>query len=277
MKIKILTLISILTIVSLIFNSCRKGEDDPWISLRSRNNRVIGKWKLEEYSYKKEYTSFNTYLNNINDDKTTITKDTTITNTYISEVLTENTIFNYSSISRYKDYDSGSNSFLSKEKVDCNNANYLNKYKYIIELEIKKDYTWVANYTKYQISSSTKFNSYYIINNDTLYSNTTDTIIDTNLGSNNWSEQGYWYWEDSKKNKIVINAGPMKGYLKRLSNKEIIIEEEYSDNYNTINYYDGPFYTYEDTDNPYNEENGIRTSNITENINTKIYYKWVAN
>ena len=276
MKIRFITLVSFLTVVSLIFNSCRKGEDDPWISLRSRNNRVIGKWKLEEYTYKKEYTSKYSYNNNVNDNKTSVTRDTLITNTFQSEILTENTVNSYSNKWNYKEYDSNSNSFLPYENTDCNNGNYTKKYKYSIELEIKKDYTWVANYSKYEISTSTKYNSYYITNNDTLYSNTTDTVIDTNLGYNNWSEQGNWYWEDSKKDKIIINAGPMKGYLKKLSNKEIIIEEEFNNSYNTVNYYNGPFDTYEDINNPYNETDGIKTNNASENINTKTYYKWVA-
>gem|GEM_PF-1756388 len=32
----------------IVFSGCRKGEDDPFISLRSRTNRLCGKWRLIE-------------------------------------------------------------------------------------------------------------------------------------------------------------------------------------------------------------------------------------
>ena len=42
-------LIYILVFCMLIpFNACKKGSDDPFISLRSRNQRLIGKWKIIE-------------------------------------------------------------------------------------------------------------------------------------------------------------------------------------------------------------------------------------
>lgn len=44
-SIAIIFLIGILT-----FNSCKKGENDPFISLRSRDARITGEWKLTGFS-----------------------------------------------------------------------------------------------------------------------------------------------------------------------------------------------------------------------------------
>lgn len=51
-SIKLLTLILLGT--SLLFTSCRKGEDDPFLSFRSRNARLSGKWELVESSKRYE-------------------------------------------------------------------------------------------------------------------------------------------------------------------------------------------------------------------------------
>ncbi|PBQ32189.1 hypothetical protein CNR22_10535 [Sphingobacteriaceae bacterium] len=38
--------LSVLLLLSLCFTECKKGEDDPLLSLRTRKARVVGKWKL---------------------------------------------------------------------------------------------------------------------------------------------------------------------------------------------------------------------------------------
>ncbi|MBI2966647.1 MAG: hypothetical protein HYY40_02380 [Bacteroidetes bacterium] len=41
-----------IVLLTFLFNSCfRKGDDDPFISLRSRTNRITGVWKLMEKTY----------------------------------------------------------------------------------------------------------------------------------------------------------------------------------------------------------------------------------
>src|SRR5687768_220910 len=35
-----------LVFISLFFTTCKKGEDDPFLSLRSRTNRLAGEWRL---------------------------------------------------------------------------------------------------------------------------------------------------------------------------------------------------------------------------------------
>lgn len=53
MKKILVTVIVLLSII--VIPSCKKGEDDPFISLRSRDARVTAKWKLVNYEY--QYTS----------------------------------------------------------------------------------------------------------------------------------------------------------------------------------------------------------------------------
>lgn len=43
--------IFILLGLCLVMNNCKKGDDDPFLSFRSRNNRLIGKWTQTRYFY----------------------------------------------------------------------------------------------------------------------------------------------------------------------------------------------------------------------------------
>ena len=57
-------LVAILIISSFSFESCKKGEDDPFFSVRSRKNRVVGEWKLVSGYYEQnENTVGGTTLN----------------------------------------------------------------------------------------------------------------------------------------------------------------------------------------------------------------------
>ena len=50
---KIIILSTFLLTASFSFISCRKGAEDPFISLRSRQNRLVGEWKLVNIEGKK--------------------------------------------------------------------------------------------------------------------------------------------------------------------------------------------------------------------------------
>jgi hypothetical protein len=49
MKTKFLKLVVLLLVTATVLEGCRKGENDPLISLRSRDARVTGDWKLVEF------------------------------------------------------------------------------------------------------------------------------------------------------------------------------------------------------------------------------------
>ena len=79
MKTKILTLATVIFIVVINFNSCKKSENDPFLSLRSRDSRLTGTWKLTEQNYEiteKHYvggsTSISEYSANVYDGVMTV-------------------------------------------------------------------------------------------------------------------------------------------------------------------------------------------------------------
>lgn len=49
----------------LVLESCKKGENDPFLSLRSRDNRISGEWELAEYESESTST--------MNDGNTSVT------------------------------------------------------------------------------------------------------------------------------------------------------------------------------------------------------------
>ncbi len=60
-----LLLVVIITTISLFFNSCKKGAEDPLISLRSRKARMAGDWKVVKLiSSSTSKNSSTTYITN---------------------------------------------------------------------------------------------------------------------------------------------------------------------------------------------------------------------
>lgn len=43
---KVLFAMAAVTIAAVVFDSCKKGEEDPFLSLHSRKGRLVGEWKL---------------------------------------------------------------------------------------------------------------------------------------------------------------------------------------------------------------------------------------
>jgi len=68
---KTLELISIAIIFAAVLTSCRKGEDDPFISIYSRKTRVVGEWTIASYE-KNTNTTDNSGGNSINTSNQTI-------------------------------------------------------------------------------------------------------------------------------------------------------------------------------------------------------------
>ncbi len=64
--------IAILVLLSLILNiitSCRKGEDDPFLSIYSREKRIIGEWKVSEGEVRCKNPPNNAYYEKYNNNK----------------------------------------------------------------------------------------------------------------------------------------------------------------------------------------------------------------
>ncbi|MBI5540915.1 MAG: hypothetical protein HY951_12700 [Bacteroidia bacterium] len=82
-KIKVILLYSIAII--LVFQSCKKGEDDPTISLRSRKARLVGEWSLTSG----KITSHEEYTTTV----TTYDGKTSISSVYGTNPYTEKMLF----------------------------------------------------------------------------------------------------------------------------------------------------------------------------------------
>ncbi len=51
----------VLFAVPIVFSSCRKGDDDPFISFKSREKRLVGTWILKKLSGSYEYNTENSF------------------------------------------------------------------------------------------------------------------------------------------------------------------------------------------------------------------------
>ena len=278
MKIKIFLLSVVLIATAIFINSCKKGEDDPWLSLRSRDNRVIGKWKLveqiEEYVSASTITESNN-VNNVVENKTFNDKET---NNVLDNILTKTETENDLSVLKSIRLNSPTNSFINIDITSIQNNDKKWVKENSIELEIKEDNTWEAIYRTTDISFLYRFFSKES-STDTIYREYTeeeDTIYSP-AKTETRTETGYWYWEDGDKDKILINAGPMQGNIQRLAHKEIIIEEINNITVDSLYHYYESFYTYNDIDDPYKRLAGFGEIQLIKNINTKKYYKWIAN
>jgi hypothetical protein len=167
---KLLSIIIVIALASTTFHSCKKGENDPLLSIKSRDARIVGTWKLTSSDYK--HVSTGVYSG------TSIS--TTNTSTFDGTLMTD---------------------------LHGNNTS---TYAYSEEITIEKDGTY----------------SYKIVEDG-----------DTNEGTS------YWYWLDSKKNKIYHSYF---GYLDKLSSKEIITIDNDEDK-DTYSDGDSDYDTYEST------------------------------
>ena len=235
----IINILATLLLSVLIFTECRKGEEDPFISLRSRNNRLTGKWKLVEEKYEHEYKWV--FVMDLIELQSDAKEEYHLVEkrNYDGEIMIKER--DKKNDDSYKVYQYIADTITKNDTVilDYDRGKRIETSEYSIELEINKSNTWAAIYHEtstigYKVESiSSNYNIYLgksIIENyniDTTYSYITKDR----------TESGEWFWEEDEEDKIFINAGPMRGYLKKLSNKEIIIEKNISGS-NTINYPD---------------------------------------
>lgn len=147
--------------------SCKKGENDPFMSLSSRKARVSGEWMLSgyEYSDRTDDSGDNSYWTNAS-----TYSDGTITNTFT-----------------YVDDNGTSTASTSTITVD--------KFSYIFE----KDGTWNSeiNTTEVDVSSTTIFGTTYT---------TTTTTTSLSTASGNWSFVGKVKDAYKNKERMVLNT-----------------------------------------------------------------------
>jgi hypothetical protein len=81
---KLLGIIIIVALASTTFHSCKKGENDPGLSLKSRTARLVGEWELTEMTS----TSTNTYSTGGSSTSTTNFSGSSKTTIYSSGSVT---------------------------------------------------------------------------------------------------------------------------------------------------------------------------------------------
>lgn len=86
-KINLLTLMAAIVALTTL-NSCKQGENDPFLSLRSRDARIKGLWNLESVTgkYTKHVTTYNVF--GVKDNDGTVSREVTLTGGKLKAVNT---------------------------------------------------------------------------------------------------------------------------------------------------------------------------------------------
>jgi hypothetical protein len=205
-------------IVSVTVQSCKKGEDDPAISLRSRDARLIGEWKLSKYESKtdvRDAVSYSTVNGN------SITQTLSITESFDGSVQTTTVA--------YQDAESGG-------ATESENTTY--RKNFTLEMNILKDGTCKITTTENPVSVSTvriparprpslatASSSFESGVGYTWTNSFYDETYNFTSSSNKDETTGYWHWLSSNKNKTTVLIDGLGMFnVRQLKNKEIVLE-----------------------------------------------------
>lgn len=183
--------------------SCKRGEEDPLISLRSRNARLKGIWKLTSMDWTYESRRTNETTGSYRENHTIITRnyDGTTYTVIIDAVDTGHT---------------GTNTW---------DDSYRGEYEQELDwtLEIIKDGTYHSMYEETYKKAKIDYTDPFREDLDTTYTNNRSEVSE---GS------GYWWWENSKKKKVMLEFSDL-GLCKlvRLTKKEMIWEAGWDSNW----------------------------------------------
>lgn len=202
--------IAIVAMVVPVFEGCKKGENDPAISLRSRKGRLAGEWTLSKYDRK------DTWVNSGSTSTNTATFDgTSETSVYVSGSGSTTTTTSKITTSYTFEKDGTMKMVTDRESVSSPISGYNITVKSNATYEGTWDFTGGSGDTKETsqlLIRWTKFNS--TTTTTSTYSGSTTTDTDTDSGtfegsSNNNSEL---YEIDQLKNKELI----LKQYSKEV-------------------------------------------------------------
>lgn len=268
---KIITLLLVTGIIISIplMEGCKKGDEDPFISILSRNARIKGTWKLISRSNITTTTTVQNTTNNINAVSSAETKVVTYRESFNG---TTKTRYNYTTInSTDVDIVDNGSAFEQQTTLSENEYGSSYNYSYTVEITIEKNNTYTATYTETHVSTTT----YSLDIDGNLQINTDE--FSAPLNTDSWTSEGNWYWIDSNDSKIYImtESGPLSGKLLKLSKKELIIEEISTSSNTSTNYYSGvSIQTFADYENPWESEDGTYTTVTTETVNVNDTETW---
>ncbi len=269
-KILSFTLVAAMLFSIPFINGCKKGEDDPFLSLRSRDSRITGTWKLDSYESVDKGTTVTKTTNSVNGEnsESTTTHSTKVTfsggiKSEITRSVTdaETTTIDFNVLDN--NFDNTKTEILSENKTTILQI-------YSVEITIDDDYTYTVNYNETNRSKTTFTSNTY--EGDT-QSHTEDTIYSPQ-NSNVWAQEGNWFWLDANEEKVIISAGPLSGKILRLSNKELIIEDiDIERDVNTV-YNVFELNTYNDINDPSKMVEGTQTIVTTTNSEYSTSSTW---
>ncbi len=221
------------------FNGCKKGTEDPFLSFRSRDKRVEGTWTLKSVDYSYSSTSTSSTTNTVNSDNSTSNGSTTYKVTYDGTNMTVNKVSTPSSnnyTDNYKQYDFPTSAYVAKTSTSTETKTEAWTTSYTITVSIYKDNTYSYTTTKKAISYSrttaktVNGSAVTPFPKDTSYAGTYDGFNYYATDEDVNTQVGTWRWADDEKSgedKIIISAGPLSGFLVRLSNKELMIDHSF--------------------------------------------------
>jgi len=182
---KTLILIFALILTIPLFNDCRRGENDPWLSFRSRDSRLSAVWTLES-GYISLYNKFNEEFNWANDN---CEEATGMVNYNWQDVKTKTFNFSNSLVSYLQDYtttrDTVNEGGLIIKGNDWEDGNTMNRdINFSFEITVKTNGTYRV-YITYNLD-------------ETEYPNPEDAgftqITKTFSGTYEYTDN--WHWQD---------------------------------------------------------------------------------
>ncbi len=202
-------LVLMVATIATTFNSCKKGEDDPFLSLRSRDGRLMREWVLDKYD------------NTQKTIKTSREFNTTITKTTETTISTSG---GKSSRVRKEITQNVPGSTTSKNVTDAIEGASLT-----LKFEKNGKFTSVSSEKLATRSQSSSPNEICFGSSgpepfdDDLTCDGTYNFIN-NVFDETTSES--WNWVNSNQNKEYINLGKSGTYyIKRLTAKELVLEK----------------------------------------------------
>ncbi len=219
-----------LMILPIFIHSCKKGAEDPLISLKSRNSRVTGTWKLVSMSSKVTINFQMNVSNNVNSDRSDETYDGTFTYEYDGETVSTIEVDNETEESR-RMIQGFNNDWTSRNYSYESSSTITETYTEEMTFSLYKDNSCVVSSSSGDIDGRIeedvtevyRYEDPFYQDLDTSY--TIDSTY-TRVSSSNEVTETTWFWEEnSVKNKLYINIGSMlMGQVVRLTDKEMIID-----------------------------------------------------
>lgn len=236
-------MLSILTLslFILILVSCKKGEEDPFLSLKTRNSRITGTWTLKSLEQESNMFERLTFTNEVNNDVQIVETDMSSSSTFDGTTLTTLSAEGFLQEDDIKAWDAGNtvwNDYYYK-KDGITNKTITKSYEQ--NFTFYKDNTFIrtTSYTDDQVMEKTSYTEEILDDRAGAEDLNTNVTIDSSYtvaNSNNETEEGLWFWEENtQKKRLFINIGEHEVcQVVRLTNKELILECDYYGPYGTI-------------------------------------------